>query len=69
MNRCKTCKYFTPSGLYVGECSKIIDISDNFYEYKEEDKSNNVYIRDYEGYQATSEVGINYGCVHHEERE
>ena len=63
MNRCKTCKFYSPDGDDTyGECEspkfEYIDIGD----MPEDDM---LAYCDYEGYSANFEVGQNFGCIHH----
>ena len=67
--KCKNCKYFSQPGLddIQGSCNCPKFIYSGEWGTKE-DQDDALYYCDYEGYSASFNVGINFGCVHYERK-
>lgn len=75
---CKNCKYYEKGEFaeFYGECSNPrfeYETASCYERYKKEQKKpilkDKLFYMDYEGYDASIEVGEEFGCIHFENKE
>lgn len=74
MNKCKNCKYFQRynderSNNKYGLCKSNKFIYGDSSDDNNKSKSDKLFYMDYEWYDASVEVGENFGCIHFKQKE